>query len=107
MSAPTEVGVRSVAVTRRRWGRVVAAVVTTLVLVAGIGWVAVTSLSTPLGPGSFGGSDPATVKVITDGIRDTGYLVTAPTGGTGLMKSSLHNNGPFPIRASVRRRTSC
>ncbi|MBM7789695.1 hypothetical protein [Tenggerimyces flavus] len=68
-----------------------------VVAVAGIAWAGFTSVYTPFQPGSHGAPRSESMKPVHDGVERTRWIVTGPTGGTGVMAWSIHNAGPFPV----------
>ncbi|WP_020577557.1 hypothetical protein [Actinopolymorpha alba] len=70
----------------------------TLVVVVGAAWVVIPSVYAPLAPGSSGGIQSPSIKVLTDGVERTRYILTAPRGQTGTVQYSLRNEGMVPVR---------
>lgn len=83
--------------TRRRWGKVALAILAALVLLAGLSWVALTSLYAPLEPNGFGGARGA-MKSISSPVDGTVRILTGPENGTGEVLIGLRNEGPLPVR---------
>jgi len=67
-------------------------------LVVGVGSVLVYVNSyQPLEAGNFGEMPSGALKAVTDGIIDTNYIITGPTGSTGSFGFSIQDGGSHPV----------
>lgn len=84
--------------TQRRWGTIAGAILAALVLLAGLTWVAFTSLYSPIEPNGVGGGRGG-VQLVGDRWNETeAWGLTGPVNGTGEVLIGVENRGPLPIR---------
>lgn len=87
--------------TRRRWGTIAGAILAALVLLAGLTWVAFTSLYSPIKPNGSGAYLGAMKPVKEWGPRSweqRSVGLAGPADGTGELLIGIRNDGPLPIR---------
>lgn len=88
---------------RRRWWRrravLIASVLAVLIALAGsaIGWLVYAATYQPLQPGNFGGPR-LSMTTVSDGIRETEYIVTGRPLTVGAVEFSLWNSGSTAVR---------
>jgi hypothetical protein len=83
---------------RRRAARRLTAAAVALVLCGGGGWLTYAAHYQPLGQGGLVADAHGHVAIASDGLTDTGYLVTGPAGSRGEVAYALSNDGSFAIR---------
>jgi hypothetical protein len=86
---------------RRRWLLALIGVVVLSLVGTGIGVLVYVNTYQPLGEanvGVVGTSTPRTLKLLTDGLNDTGYALVGPKGSTGVTHYTFANNGSHAVR---------
>jgi hypothetical protein len=69
-----------------------------VVVVVAAAWLVFTSAYTPLSSGSYFGPRSRSVKLLTDGVETTRYIIDGPVGQRARFNYDLRNNGPVAVR---------
>jgi hypothetical protein len=85
--------------TRRRWPWVAGALALLLLIGATVTGVVYAHTYQPLSAdgGLTGPASERTIKSISDGLRDTNWVLVGPAGTRGVVDYTLANNGPFAV----------
>jgi hypothetical protein len=80
-----------------RWRLIVALVLALALVGAGSGWLVYAHTYQPWEPGNEGYAEGHLIAGVTDGLRETGLIVTAPKGRTGWIGMSLSLGGSHDV----------
>jgi hypothetical protein len=69
-----------------------------VVLAVAAGWLVFTSAYAPLSSGSYAGPRSRSVKLLTDGVEVTRYIIDGPVGQRARFNFDLRNDGPIAVR---------
>jgi hypothetical protein len=84
---------------RRRWPRVLGALVVLALIGAGIGAAVYVHTYQPLGAGDITYSIHGSARQVSDGVEDpTRYIIVGPAGSVGTFGFTIANNGRYSVR---------